>query len=384
MTNKILLVDDNKAMLSTYQRNLNRSFDVYTASSGAKGINLIKEQGPFAVVVSEFSMPDMNGIQVLTKVREITPDTVRIMHTNEVDVRVLVDAINKGNIFRFLIKPCLLECFAENLEAGVEQYRHILSDREMVEKSLKGGIKLLTEVLAANPVVFPLASRIQDMVIRLAVRLNIEKSWEIEVIGLLSLIGCVKIPAEILKKKYSGAVLTPEENETYLAHPQIGGKILDNIPRVEQTAEAIRYQMKQYDGGGLPVNSTRGNNIPVAARILKVVCDYELHTTAGKNPIEAVNLMKSNQHWYDPEVFATLKTEIQKVKEGLFIRSVFLKDVGIGMILADDIIDKKGALLVSKGQEITEVLKMRLFSYAQLGTVSEPIKILERVSKLQN
>ena len=381
MNNKILLVDDDHNILSAHQRHLRKSFEVITADSGAKGITILKEQGPFAVVVSDFRMPEINGIQFLAMSRQIAPETVRIMLTGQADMQAAVDAVNEGNLFRFLTKPCPVEYFKNNLDAALEQYRLITSERELLEKTLKGSVRLLIDILSTtSPVAFSQASRIRDMAKKLAARLNLEKPWEIELAAMLSQIGCVAIPAQILKKKYSGAVLTPRENEMFLAHPQTGRKLLANIPRLEQAAEAIGYQMKQYDGGGVPVDSKRGTEIPVAARVLKVACDYDLLTAAGKTTLEAVNVMRDNHVWYDPDVFAALDAEILSVKKGFIVKAVLLKDVMTGMNLADNIYDLKGSILIPKGQEISEVLRMRLFNFARLGTVSEPIKILDMVS----
>lgn len=157
--------------------------------------------------------------------------------------------------------------------------------------------------------------------------------------------------------------------------------MLVNIPRFEGIAEAIAYQEKRFDGGGIPGDGRKGAAIPLIARILKVVLDFNALLTTGKTAAQAVEIMRCRQQWYDPDVLAALEAEIMSVKEGFVIRSIGLSEIMPGMELADDIKDSTGVVLISKGHEITEVLKLRLFNYARFGTIVEPIKILESLTK---
>lgn len=123
MKEKILCVDDDPNILQAYQRSLRREFEIEVAKGGKEGLEVIASQGPFAVVVSDMRMPGMDGIQFLSKVREQTPNTVRIMLTGHADRQTAIDAVNQGNIFRFLTKPCSPEILAKSLEEGIQQYQ---------------------------------------------------------------------------------------------------------------------------------------------------------------------------------------------------------------------------------------------------------------------
>ncbi|NIQ03497.1 MAG: response regulator, partial [Nitrospinaceae bacterium] len=94
----------------------------------------------FAVVVSDMRMPDMDGIQFLSRVREHYPQTVRMMLTGYADVKTAMNAVNEGNIFRFMTKPCPPEVFEKVLSAGIEQYRLITAERDLLERTLKGSV----------------------------------------------------------------------------------------------------------------------------------------------------------------------------------------------------------------------------------------------------
>src|SRR5215475_6428441 len=102
MAEKILLVDDDKNVLDGYRRILGREFVLETAIGGPAALRMVEEHGPFAVVVSDMRMPGMDGVQLLQKVKVLAPNTVRVMLTGNSDMDTAINAINEGNIFRFL------------------------------------------------------------------------------------------------------------------------------------------------------------------------------------------------------------------------------------------------------------------------------------------
>ena len=116
MNHRILLVDDDPNILQGYQRQLHKHVDIETAQNGIAGLKSLKEKGPFAVIISDLRMPGMDGIAFLAEAREQSPDSVRVMLTGHADLEAAINAVNKGNIFRLLTKPCP----AENLLQTVQ------------------------------------------------------------------------------------------------------------------------------------------------------------------------------------------------------------------------------------------------------------------------
>ena len=106
MSEKILFVDDEPDLLAAYQRHLRKAFEIETAEGPERGLEAVTERGPFAVIVSDLRMPNMDGIQFLSLVKKKTPNSVRIMLTGCADLETSIAAVNEGNIFRFLTKPC--------------------------------------------------------------------------------------------------------------------------------------------------------------------------------------------------------------------------------------------------------------------------------------
>ncbi len=127
--NRILFVDDDPFILSSYRRQLRRRFSMETAASGEEGCASLERDGPFAVVVADMRMPGMSGIDFLRKVKSRFPDVVRMMLTGNADLDLAVTCVNEGSIFRFLTKPCRPETLTRSLEEGVEQHRLITAEK---------------------------------------------------------------------------------------------------------------------------------------------------------------------------------------------------------------------------------------------------------------
>ena len=385
MNNKVLLVDDDVNILASFARNFRLKYKVETASTGEEGLQKLEMDGPFAVIIADYYMPGMNGVQFLTLAKKIAPDSERIMFSGQADLKVSIDAINEGNIFRFLSKPCPTDHFEKILNSAVERYRLVTSEKEILEQTLKGSIKLLANILSImSPKVFKQATNLRRTAQKIAERLMSNNVWEIELAALFSQIGCVTIPAEILNKVYSGQLLTQGETEIYFSHANAGGNLLRNIPRLEGIANAIAYQFKQFDGGGYPRDEKKGKTIPLMARIIKVVIDYEALLSHGQSPAQALVEMRSKPDWYDKSILAALDAEISSVQTGFVVKALKAEEITIGMVLADDIKDSVGAILIPKGFEITDVLQMRLIIFSRLGRVVEPIKVLEEISNVKN
>ena len=160
---RILFVDDDPNVLSAYQRTLRKRYTLDTASSGDAGLALIEKDGPYAVIVADMQMPGMNGIDFLKHAMEKTPDTVRLMLTGNADQKTAVDAVNHGHVFSFLSKPCPSESLEAALENALRQYELICAEKELLEETLNGSIKVLTDILAiVDPEAFGHAQRLRE------------------------------------------------------------------------------------------------------------------------------------------------------------------------------------------------------------------------------
>lgn len=137
MPHRILIVDDEPAVIQGYKRSLHKFFDVDVALSGHEALEQIHRNGPYAVVVSDMRMPVMDGLQLLTTIKRETPDTVRIMLTGNADQKTAVDAVNTGRVYRFINKPCSPDELAEALKAALQHYDRVQESRHRLTSSEK-------------------------------------------------------------------------------------------------------------------------------------------------------------------------------------------------------------------------------------------------------
>ncbi len=381
MKDKILIVDDESSILLALERNLRNHYVVVKALNGMKGLKALKEAGPFAAIISDYRMPQMNGVEFLAEAADITPDTSRIMLTGYADLDIAIAAINQDNIFHFLTKPCKSQDLMKVVEAAVRHYQLIISERELLQKTLTGSIRLLMDLFAAvQPDIFNRAGSISRIAKKVGERIGMKETWEIEMAASLSQIGTVTIPKELVAKSFSRDPLTSEEAALIKSHPQVGCDFLANIPRLENIAEAVKYQFKGYDGSGPPDDELQGEDIPLLARILKVVQDYDYHMTAGGNSTNSLNQLRAVSELYDPLVLSALESEILNVEKGHLyeVKQVNLFQLAPGMIPADNIYDQQGAILIPQGTVIGEVSKARLLNYVRVGSIEEPIRVIVR------
>lgn len=375
---RILLVDDDPSVLSGYVRQLRYRFKVETANGGAEGILKIKDSGPFAVVVSDYRMPLVDGLSFLCAARESSPDTVRIMLTGQAEMQTAIDAINKGGFFRFLIKPCPADVLIANVEDALKQYRLITAEKTLLEKTLRGSIEVLTEILSmSSPVAFSRASRIEKLASGAAAQMEGANVWEISCSAMLSQIGYVTLTPTLQQKVILREELTPGEQAELTRHAGATAQLLSRIPRLETVAEAIRWQNARYDGNGSDPEAPVGKKLPLSARILKAVLDYDELATQNWQPAAILDLMKSREGTYDPIVVLALEQELLANGEKLkswHLRELKIEELQSGMILAEDVHALSGLLILPKGHELSELSRLRLINFHHVGDLAGMVK----------
>lgn len=375
----ILIVDDDADVLAFYQDYLGRQFTVDTALSGAQALDLLRTRGPYAVMVADRNMPEMDGIEVLERCSQIAPDTARIMLTGDADVHTAIEAINKGHISQFLTKPCPPEMFAAAIDTGVKQHKLVIGEREVLEKTLSGTIKMLTEILSlAEAHSFGESERIRDYTRVVARALRVNDLWEMEAAAMLCQVGYVTVPASIIEKLRHNLALQTNEKIILERVPEIGSRLLSHIPRLEAVAQMILYQNKNFDGTGFPYDHVAGEKIPLGARILRVAADVVRLESEGIGRRAALEQMKSYPARYDAKVlnaaFVSLLIHLTKgpKRQG---KPVTLQELAVGQILAEEIETNQGVKILGAGTTISPMFLEKLNNFSQLGTIREPIYI---------
>lgn len=311
MDYKILFVDDDPLLLNSIRRNLASSYPVVTIESGQLALEFMDtEYCP--IIISDMRMPVMDGVEFLSNVSKKNPDSVRVMLTGNADLATAMAAVNEGQIFRFLLKPCPMSVIKTTLDSCVRQYELVTAEKSLLEQTLLGSIRAMTDVLAvANPQVYAHTARVSRLVKSMAKRLQPADGWVTEIATLLAPVAYFMISENILAKIRKGILLINEEKSLVEKSMKNGGEAISRIPRMKDVLEVISCQFKNYDGSGFPEElQLREKEIPLGARILRIAVDFDFHVSKGLDPRIVMLTLKNYKGAYDPFVLDLLNSII--------------------------------------------------------------------------
>ena len=375
MSERILLVDDEPQVLEGIQRSLHKRVDLQTAGGGIEGLRLIAEEGPFAVVISDMRMPGMSGTQFLTKVREQNPDVVRMILSGQADLQATIDAVNEGHIYRFLSKPCAGDQLLAAIEDGLEQHRLVTAEKVLLEQTLSGCVTMLIEILGmVSPTASSRAARLQRYTVSLAAALQLGNHWQWGLAAFVSQIGCVALPAELLSKVESGQPLSDEERRLHESHPDVAGKLLAAIPRLEDVAGIVTAQFGPVDFAGEPADLRQWSVRGTGRLLLRTAADFDRLIVGGMRREAAADALRASKPGIPAGVIDALRVMALSSQESI-VRRLKLKDLVPGMILDEELLSPKGIRLVPAGHEVTRSLIVRLTSIAGGVGVVEPFRV---------
>ncbi len=343
---------------------------------GAGALVLIKHQGPFAVVVSDMRMPGMDGIQFLCKVQETSPDTIRVMLTGASDMQTAVDAVNQGNIFRFLNKPCSKETLVKTLNDSLAQYRVVCAEKELLENTLRGTVYVLTEVLSLlSPAAFSRATRVRRYVQHVVAKLSLENPWKFEIAAMLSQLGCVTLDPNTIDTVYAGRDLSPEEQAQYINHPLTAQELLKNIPRMESIAWMIAHQNR-----ALPDDLEAGvrdkREMRLGAQILRAALAFDLNLRKGRSRSDAAHQLKQRFADLDSRIIDALM-ELEPEVAGDGASKAHITKLIVGMVLDQEVRTEAGVLIAAKGQEVTTPLFLKLKNFAARKYIPNEVVVVQ-------
>jgi response regulator RpfG family c-di-GMP phosphodiesterase len=308
----ILFVDDDIRVVSALQRRLYKSYQVEIASCAAQALESIAGAS-YAVVVSDLQMPGMNGIEFLSRVKEASPETVRILLTGQADLLMAIAAVNEGSVFRFLTKPCPDELLTKTLDAALDQHRLMIAERDVLQRTLMGTVGVLVEILAAiQPVAFGRAWRVRRHVRMVACEMKLDDLWQFEAAAMLSQIGCISVDPEVLRKYGAGEELSAAETAQMLSHAQVGQTLLQQIPRLHSVSQMIGRQHHAFNGSDGFQPGTYA--VALGAELLHVTLDFDRLTGMGRSAEDALMEMRRNAPQYNPAVLAAMERVQQETE----------------------------------------------------------------------
>jgi response regulator RpfG family c-di-GMP phosphodiesterase len=368
---RVLCVDDEARVVEGLVLHLRKDYEVHTALSGADALRQLKEMGGAAVIVSDMRMPGMDGATLLEHVMQVFPDTTRILLTGEPGRDTAVSAINTAHIFRFLTKPCPPDQLKAAVEAGVGQYRLVNAERAILKETLIGCIKALVDVLAiTNPVAFGRASRVKQLAMEIAERAECRQFWQLEAAALLSQLGYLSLPPELVEKLYYGEKMTPEEQILASGAPQLATALLENIPRLEpviQILVALTWTDEQLARLG-------DGTIGLGTRILDLVLSYDTLITQGHDANVALQTLRGRSSRFGARLIEQLAEHVGAGTTATVAREMPLRTVQPGMIIMQDVRTHMGTLLVPRGFEVTKLFLEKLRNFGP-DLLSEVVKV---------
>ena len=388
----VLLVDDEERLLNGLRRQLRGEFEIVTAVGGERALEILESQSEIAVIVSDMRMPGVTGVEVLEAFSKKSPTTTRIMLTGNAEQDCAVDAINKSHVFGFLNKPCSTGSLIESIESGLAHHRLLVGEKKLMETTLAGSIKLLADVVSLMDPATTLDSRKMGRWAGvLAPHLTGVKRWELDFATMLAPLGRVSVPLDVLLRHSKGESQSAEEQAILSNAPEVGSRLLNNIPRMATVSKAVLYQDKNFDGSGFPNDNTHGAEIPVIARVLRIL--KSLSEISGNSELAATHFDKLLRHeeWFDPELVMLARQhlvapetaphesndleqeEIQQNLQPALVRTASLSE---GQRLAADLYNTDGALLLSEGTILNRMQVDKIRTMLQFNKVGESTAVL--------
>ena len=370
MSGRILFVDDEPNILSGFERLFRKDYQFDTAPGGAEGLARIASSGPYAVVLSDMRMPRMTGAEFLARVREVSPDSIRMVLTGETDITLAMHAVNEGAIFRFLLKPCAEPTLRAAIDAAQRQYELQHAEKNLLEQTLRGSVKVLSEVLSlVNPAAFGRSVRIQRYVRHIMDRLELQQdAWQIEVAAMLSQIGCVTLPPRTLEAVSAGETLPEADQARYLMHASIAHDLLVQVPRLEGVAMMICRQNDQ-------VVSNADDLVSLGAQVLKTSIAFDQHVSRGLSADAAVRMLRAKPNEYSPRLVSAL-AEVRFDAVSYQPVVVQITRLDTGMLIDQEVRTNTGLLLVGRGQEVTYPMLVRLKNFHHNGAIGDTVRVL--------
>ena len=410
----ILIVDDEPVVLAALQQTLEREkFHVVACSSPMKALAILAERD-FAVIISDQKMPEMLGLDFLIESRRLRPHASRILITAVLSLPTIVDAINKGEIFRFVAKPWLREELIATVRNAVQRHELVTHNTVLQAETQR----LNNELTDANAA---LATQIRDLeqqrqhldTANRQLAANYEHSLElcrrilttydpilggqakalVEFAGLMSDthllddkerhalrtaawlcdMGLIGVPREMLRAFRSKMDdLTDRERSMLHNHPVYSQTLASLIDDGSAVGEVIRAHHERFDGLGYP-DGLAGDAIPWPARCLAVAVGF---VESGLAKTAAIDLILAESgKAYDPEAVRLFLKVTHLAQLPRQVREITLHELEPGMVLANGIYSPHGLLLIGEGQELSPGTIAKIRSHNQVTPISQRLLV---------
>jgi response regulator RpfG family c-di-GMP phosphodiesterase len=410
----ILVVDDEAAVLKLLQFELERAgYTTVGVTNPLRALEEIKQRN-FSVILSDQQMPELPGLELLAHASRLQPGATRILITATTKLNTVIEAINQGEIFRFITKPWVHEEFLATIKNAVQRHELICQNAHLqaatqamneqlvgLNRSLEQQVKLvaqqnlqlrqLNESLADNLLLsmelcvhtmetfYPLLGNRARRVFQLCksiahvLQLSDEDARVLQSSALLYDIGLVGVSRLLIRHwQESPQTLTPAEKTLIEQHPILGQELTAFGSNLETVGRIIRAHHENFDGSGYP-DQLDGQNIPWLARLLTVAVAFAASPQSDRDVLEKLKAQAGTV--FDPEaVRIFLRAHAVAViprKE----RQLSLADLRPGMVLARGIHTYNGLLLVGQGQQLNATFIEKVLNHNRIQPITETLVI---------
>jgi len=411
---RILVIDDEEIVLVGLRETLAREgHQVVTASNPFLALQELQKQ-PFSVIISDHHMPGVTGLEFLAQAKEIQPDATRILITAVLSLDTVIDAINHGEIYRFIVKPWLREELLATVKSAVQRYdlirrnsalqaeaialnqqfmelnkslelqmarvaeqnQNLLKLNEALAENLQHSVQLGLHVLQTfHPALGNQAWRVHEVCRAMADTLNlsIEKRQALGFSAWLHDIGLIGIHRDIIQRlEENPDSLSPSEKTLLQSHPILGQDLVQFGHHLEEVGVIIRAHHERFDGTGFP-DQLKGEAIPWLSRLLAVAVGFAEFNGEDDNAVEAVKLSSGTA--YDPDAVRAFLRALPKATVPRKEREVLLAELAPGMVLAKGIYTANGLLLIPEGQPLCESSINKIQNHNRVDPISQALLV---------
>lgn len=365
---RILCVDDERNVLRGIQRNLGRDLHIEAALGPKAGLQAIEEAGPFAVIVSDMQMPEMDGATFLSRARRRLPHAVRILLTGQASVQAAQRAINRGGVHKYVTKPCPPDKLRKLLMGAIEEHRRVVREAQILEQTVQGSVEMLTEVLALlRPAALGRSVRLRHYVQHVCEQLGTPERWRYVTAAMLSQVGSVLLPEDLVARVQAGEGnegLSDDELALLSQGRMTAYRLIAKVPRLEAVADIV---------AGDELDPGEHEDVAFGRSLLALATAMDAQVIRGATVSAAIGRLRKEAH-FAPELIAALNG-IPPVAELTLTRLVRAQELMAGMRVDQDVVTKKDVLLVSKGQPVDDALATRVKAVAKTVGVVEPIRV---------
>ncbi|MEC7201273.1 MAG: response regulator [Verrucomicrobiota bacterium] len=358
-TRSILFVDDEPSVLESLRRVVETHYPATFVKSAKEAIEAFEQQGPFAMVISDFRMPNLNGAELLLEIRNRDPDVVTMLFTGAAGFDDVSEAVRMGQIYRLIGKPCGAKEMLQNLEDGFRQYDAIRAEKNLLEQTLNGAVSALTTILSATePLFFGRAQRVKKLAFKLADHMGIHDQWRLELASTFAYLGYLNLPPAMQERVYHKRIVPDKVTHLIEGFPRFAADLVKKIPRLEKIGNIIISIPRDYD-----TNWQEEEHVRRLASVIRLANDFDEYSEAHYGPKAIHQKLKDRQHQYLPGAMEALGNVIDLEIDSLPEIEIPLRQIQIGMTLRQDIRLTDGLLLASKGTVIDEVVVELMDNY---------------------